>query len=97
MLVHHADAVGDGSVRVIDGDWLAADGNLALVRLVQAVDDVHQGALAGAVLAQQRVDFALLQGEIHVVVRQDAGESLGDPCGLQGGWHAASLETGAAL
>ena len=32
--------------------------DLALVRLVQAVEDVHQRRLAGPVLAEQRVDLA---------------------------------------
>ena len=53
MLVHHSDAVGDGIVRTVDANRLAVDPNLALVRLVQAVDDVHQRRLARAVLAQQ--------------------------------------------
>ena len=39
---------------------LAVDQDLALVGLVEPVEDVHQGGLAGAVLAEQRVDLARL-------------------------------------
>ena len=36
-------------------------------------------ALAGAVLAEQRVHLALGRLEVDAVVRDDAGEPLGDP------------------
>ena len=34
--------------------------------------------LAGAVLAEEAVDLALLDGEVHVVVRDERPETLGD-------------------
>ena len=58
---------------------LAVDQDLALVRLVEPVEDVHQRRLAGAVLAEQRVHLALAQVEVDAVVRDDAGEPLRDP------------------
>ena len=39
-------------------DLLAVEQDLALVRLQQPVQDVHQGRLAGAVLAEQGVHLA---------------------------------------
>ena len=45
---------------------------------VEAVEDVHQGRLAGAVLAEQREDLAGLHVEIDAVVGDDTGEALGD-------------------
>ena len=57
---------------------LAVDEDLALVRLQQPVEDVHQGRLAGAVLAEQGVDLARLDGEVDVVVGDQVAEALGD-------------------
>ncbi len=50
VLVDHADPVLDGVLRRVHRDRLALDEDLALVRLVDAVDDVHERRLAGAVL-----------------------------------------------
>ena len=57
---------------------LAVDEDLALVRLEQPVEDVHQGRLAGAVLAEQGVDLARLDGQVDVVVGDQVTEALGD-------------------
>ena len=56
----------------------AVDEDLALVRLQQAVELVHQGGLAGAVLAEQGVDLAGLDGQVDVVVGHQVAEALGD-------------------
>jgi hypothetical protein len=40
------------------GDRLAVDEDLTVVRLVDAVDDVHERRLAGAVLSQEGVHLA---------------------------------------
>ena len=68
-----------------EGDLLAVDRDGALVRLLHAVEDLHQGRLAGAVLADEGVDGALADGEVDVVVGDDAGEALGDPGEFDGG------------
>ena len=57
---------------------VAVDRDGALVRRVHAREDVHQRRLAGAVLAEQRVDLAGLQVEIDAAQRLDAAEALGD-------------------
>ena len=51
---------------------LPVDADLALVGLVEAVEDVHQRRLAGAVLAEQRVHLAAPEVEVDAVVRDDA-------------------------
>ena len=61
-----------------EGDRLAVDADLAGVRLVEAVEDVHQGRLAGAVLAEEGVNLAALHLEGDAVVRDHAGELLAD-------------------
>jgi len=43
-----------------------------------AGDDVDQGRLAGAVLAEQHVDLASPEVEIDIIQRQHAREALGD-------------------
>ena len=48
---------------------LAVEPDLALVGLVQPVEDVHQGRLAGAVLPEQGVDLSTPQLEVDRVVR----------------------------
>ncbi len=79
VLVHHPDPRVDPVARGVEGDGLAVDLELALVGAVEAREDVRERALAGAVLAEQRVHLALERLEVDVVVRDDAGEALRDP------------------
>ena len=58
VLVHHADPRGERVLGAPDGRRLAAHEDLAPVREVVAVEDAHQGGLAGAVLADDAVDRA---------------------------------------
>ena len=75
----------DRVARRAERDRLAVDQDLARVRPVEPGEDVHQRALAGAVLAEQRVDLAAAQVEVDAVVRQHAGEALDDPARLERG------------
>jgi len=43
-----------------------------------AAEDAHEGGLAGAVLADQRVDCAGQQAEVHAFERPHAGEGFGN-------------------
>ena len=79
VLVDHADAERDRVAGRVDPYLLTADGDPALIRRVQAVQDPHQGRLPGAVLADQGVHLTLQEGEVHVIVRDDARETLRDP------------------
>ena len=67
------DALGDA-----EAHGLSLDQDLALVGVVEPVEDVHQRRLAGAVLAEQCVHLALEQVEADVVVRDDPREALRD-------------------
>ncbi len=82
MLVDHADAVADSVGRRLDGYDLTVQPNLALVRLIEAVENLHQRALARAVLAQQGVNFARAHVEINPVASQHTGEAFGDAAHL---------------
>ena len=57
-------------------DRLAAQPDLALVRLVDAVEHAHERALAGAVLAEERVHLSGQHVEVDAVVRDHSGEAL---------------------
>ena len=83
VLVHHADAGLDRGARRAELDRLPRDHDLALVGVVQPVEDVHQGRLAGAVLAEQRMHLALAEVEADVVVRDDARKALRDVAHLE--------------
>jgi hypothetical protein len=75
---HHADPSPDGVAGAFDLDGLVVHEDLALVRLQQSIQDVHQRGLAGAVLAEQRVDLAGFDGEVDVIVRDEATETFRD-------------------
>ena len=58
LLVDRRDAEAHGGLRVAERHRLAAPGDRALVRLVRPGEDLDQGRLAGAVLAEQAVHLA---------------------------------------
>ena len=79
FLEDHADAESTGIVGRADLDRRTVDRDLALVRRVDPLQDLHQGRLAGAVAADQGVDLALAQVEVDPVQDAGAGEALADP------------------
>ena len=79
MLEHHADARRPRRRRVGEGYRRAFPSDGALVGLEQTVDDLHQGAFARAILAEQRVDFPRHQREIDPIDGADTGKMLLDP------------------
>jgi hypothetical protein len=83
VLVDHPDAPLDGVFGVVYLDLFAVYEDGARIRLVEAVEDLHQGGLPGAVLAEQAEDLAAVQRDRDVVVRLDGTEGLG---------HASHLE-----
>ena len=64
---------------------LAGQQDLAAVGLVHAGHDLDQRRLAGAVLAEQRMDFAGVERERHVLQRLRGVEPLGDAADIQNG------------
>nr|BFE67766.1 hypothetical protein GCM10020092_010670 [Actinoplanes digitatis] len=61
-----------------EGPRLAVDEDLALVGLEQPVELVHEGGLARAVLAEEGMHLAGLDGQVDVVVGHQVAEALGD-------------------
>jgi hypothetical protein len=78
MLVNHPDAIPDGSFRGLDLDLLATQEYLAGIRPIEAVQDVHQRGLAGAVLAQKAKDFAAAERQRDRIIGNQRAEDLGD-------------------
>src|SRR5690606_11945221 len=81
-----------GVGRALQGQRMAVPGDTAGVGLDDAVDDFHQGALAGAVLAEQSMNFACVDCELDTVVRPASGVLLDDVFQLQAlcGCHSVS-------
>ena len=76
VLVHHPDPGVERVARAVEHDRLAVEADLALVGPVEAGEDVRERALAGAVLAEERVHLADGRLEVDAVVRDDPGEAL---------------------
>jgi hypothetical protein len=79
LLIDDGDAEVLRLARAVEHDRLPVEDDLAGVRLIDPGEDLHQGALAGAVLADQPQDLAGMDFETDVLQRQHAGEALGDP------------------
>ena len=78
VLMHHADAAGDRVVGTGDLDRLAIDPDLAAVGPVEAVEDRHEGRLAGAVLTDNAVDRATCNAQGDVAVGANRAKPLVD-------------------
>src|SRR5439155_13117714 len=78
LLEDHADAMASRVVRRGDRDRGAVEADLAGVGAREAVQDLHQRALAGAVLADHGVHFTRMEVEVDAVVGDDAGEGFRD-------------------
>ena len=89
VLVHHRDAGGERVARRREPDGLAPQLDRSGVGLVEAREDVREGALPRTVLAEQRVHLADGGLEVDGVVREHAGEALGDPAHRHRGGRAA--------
>jgi hypothetical protein len=78
VLVHHAHAPIDRIAGRRDANGLPVQMDLALVGVVEPVEDVHERRLARAVLAEQGVHLALGQLEVDAVVGDHPREALRD-------------------
>lgn len=68
-----------------DGDGIAIDEDLAMIGLVDAVQHLQQGGLAGTILADEADNLALADGEAHIVQRLHAGKALGNAADFKDG------------
>ena len=93
VLMHHAYAAIDRFARTADAHRLAVDADLAGVGLVEAIEDRHQRRLAGPVLADDAVNDALGDLEVHVLVGVNGPETLIDANQFDGGGFGLLRQT----
>jgi hypothetical protein len=60
-------------------DFPIIDKDATFIRLIETIEDIHQGRLAGAVLTQYRVYSATVDANADVIVRRHISEDLGYP------------------
>jgi hypothetical protein len=78
FLMHHADTKRDGILWTTDLDRLLIDQDRAGIHGMKPVQNLHQGALAGAVLAQQSMNFSRFDGQVDITIGHDPGKTLDD-------------------
>jgi hypothetical protein len=83
VLVDHAESRADRVAGRAERDLSTVDPDLALVGPVQAGGDVHQRALARAVLAEEGMHLADAQVEVDAVVGDDPRKALDDAAELE--------------
>ena len=84
MLGDHANPQVDGIFGRNDARRLAIDKNLAVIGVVQPVQDAHQGGFPRPIFAQEGMRFTLLQFEVDFVVGDHRAKTLGDLFHLDG-------------
>ena len=72
------DRVDVAPVRRHAGDRLARKEDLALARLFEAGDHPERRGLAASRRAEEAVELAVLDAQVHPVDRDDVPETLGD-------------------
>ena len=82
VLVDHTDAKADGMGRACNVNRHPVEENFAAILGVEAEEDLDEGALAGAVLTEQTVDFTCCNGEVDTVIGGETAKTLGDPAHL---------------
>jgi hypothetical protein len=85
FLVDHGDAGMQCRRRIGKADRFAVDEDLAFTRRHGPCGNLHQRRLAGAVFAEQRMDFAGLDGEGHILHCGHRAVELADAAQLKHG------------
>jgi|HubBroStandDraft_3_1064219.scaffolds.fasta_scaffold479853_1 hypothetical protein len=88
FLVDDADPQGVGMMRVFETDSFAANKDFAGIGLELPGQNINQGAFAGAVFTQERVNLAWMQDEVHALQRQRVAEAFSDAAGKDGRLNA---------
>jgi hypothetical protein len=96
MLVHHPDPRVERVAGGVEVHRSPVQENLALVRPVEAGEDVRERALPGPVLAEERVHLAGGRLEVDAVIRDHARKPLRDPAHLDSSGSAGGAGRSAA-
>src|SRR6266568_6268243 len=81
--MNELDAKATGFSRRVNFDLISIEPNGAGVSLDHSAENLHQCRFSGAVLANQRHNFALIDFETYLLQRDDAGKALADSGHLQ--------------
>ena len=76
LLMHHADAGGQRVAGGAEMDLPLVDAHGSAIGGMDAGDDLHHRAFAGAVLAGETMNLAGVQGEVDIPKRLDAAKRL---------------------
>src|SRR5919106_1834055 len=93
--MHHADGGAGGAAHPAESHDLAVATHRSSVWLDEAHEDLEQGRLAGAVLAEQADHLVRAKLQAHVVKCHDAPVVLRDPFDLQCGHRVSGCFEGA--
>ena len=85
LLVNHGDAAAAGVQRIRGGKRTAIEFDLPGVGNVSAAQNFHERAFAGAVFADERVNFARADFKGNILERARGAEALLDPGHSQAG------------
>ena len=97
MLVHHADSSRDRVARVSECDRATVDPDLASIGRQIAVENAGECRLAGAVLANQAVDGAAMEGQRDASIGLHRAETLVDAAELDRGRAHGESFSGTAI
>ena len=78
LLIDHRDAKPKGIERLVRGEGMTPEMNLARVRVLRTGKDFHERRFARAVFADEGVDFAGADVKAHVSQRHARAEALDD-------------------
>ena len=94
LLMDDDDAKRLGIIDIAEMPLLAVIDDAAVIAAVgiNAAQNLHQGRLAGAVLAHQGMDLALSDREIDIVQRLHTGEGFADAAHFEQWCHSVSRE-----
>ena len=77
MLMDHSDTMGDGIGRRIPDAKIAIHPDFSGIRSIHAIEHLHGGGFAGAILADHSMNRARLNSERNPIVGQNLTKPLG--------------------
>ena len=78
MLIYHADPILECVLGAVNRRHFSIDENLALVRIVDSRQHVHQCCLTGTILPEECKNFTFPHAHGNMVIRRHAEKAFGD-------------------
>jgi hypothetical protein len=77
VLVHHTDTGVHGIARTREDLLYSIQDDASLIRLIKAIEEIHEGRLARTILTEEGMDLTGLNDERNVVVSDNGTKALG--------------------